>query len=282
MDVITSKTQVPNKDWLKYCVTSRAKSKIRAVVKEEQRKRAQELGAEILERGFRKEGLPTQKLFKGPAFEKLLKDEGCGNLEELHIRLGYGKLTTERVIEALVPERGEKQEPGTESFLQKVVRTATQNAKKKTTSLITVDGMDDVLVRYAKCCLPIPGDPIVGFISRGRGITIHRADCEKSYEIDQARGLDVEWTSGGPSSTPDRLVRLRVTSEDSSGLLKLMSEVFSTQGVNIQNAQARTTRDHRAVCIFDIRVRNTGQLNEVIRDLEKLPGVTNVVRTSSS
>ena len=91
VEVITSKTQVPNKDWLKYCVTSRAKSKIRAVVKEEQRKRAQELGAEILERSFRKEGLPTQKLFKGPEFEKLLKDEGCGNLEELHIRLGYGK-----------------------------------------------------------------------------------------------------------------------------------------------------------------------------------------------
>ena len=97
------------------------------------------------------------------------------------------------------------------------------------------------------------------------------------------RSVDVDWSAGaGPSTTPERLVRLRVTSEDSSGLLKLMSEVFSTLGVNIQNAQARTTRDLRAVCIFDIRVRNTKQLNEVIRDLEKLPGVTNVVRTSLS
>lgn len=281
VEVITSKTQVPNKDWLKYCVTSRAKSKIRAVVKEEQRKRAQELGQEILERSFRKEGLPIQKLFNGPHFEKLLKDEGCGTLEDLHIRLGYGKVTTSRVIQALSPDTIEKKDEEKESFLQKVVRTATQKSKTKTTSLISVDGMDDVLVRYAKCCLPIPGDPIVGFISRGRGITIHRADCEKAYEIDQARGVEVEWTSGGPSSdTPDRTVRLRVTSEDQSGLLKLMSEVFSTLGVNIQNAQARTTRDMRAVCIFDIRVRNTKQLNEVIRDLEKLPGITNVVRTN--
>ena len=283
VEVITSKTQVPNKDWLKFCVTSGAKSKIRAVVKEEQRKRAQELGAEILERGLRKEGLPTQKLLKGPEFEKLLKDEGCGSLDELHVRLGYGKVSTEKVIEVLAPDRSSKDKEEKESFLQKVVRTATQTTKKKAKSLISVDGMDDVLVRYAKCCLPIPGDPIVGFISRGRGITIHRADCEKAYEIDNARAVDVEWThTPGPSTTPERLVRLRVTSEDSSGLLKLMSEVFSTQGVNIQNAQARATRDSRAVCIFDIRVRNTSQLNEVIRSLEKLPGVSSVIRTSLS
>jgi GTP diphosphokinase / guanosine-3',5'-bis(diphosphate) 3'-diphosphatase len=283
VEVITSKTQRPNKDWLKYCVTTRAKSKIRALVKEEQRLRAQELGKEILERAFRKAGASWQKVLQSsPQLEALLRDEGCSQVEDLFVRVGYGKVTTQRVIEAIAPERVAPPKEASPTFLQKVVASATSAEKKKSGSVISVDGMDDVLVRYAKCCLPIPGDAIVGFISRGRGIIVHRADCEKAYEIDQARAVDVDWTNNNASQTPDRLVRVKIVSEDQSGLLKLMSEVFASRGANIQSASARATRDLRAISLFDIRVRNTQQLNDVIRDLQKLPGVTSVTRTSSS
>lgn len=284
VEVITSKTQTPNKDWLKFCVTSRAKSKIRAIVKAEQRKRAMELGNEILERSFRKENIPLQKYFEGPKFEKLLKDHGCANLEDLYTKVGYGKLTPQMVIEQLLPEKvATKPEASAaneqESFLSKAYKSAV-NRTRKSASVIKVDGMNDVLVRYAKCCMPIPGDPILGFISRGRGITIHRADCEKAYEMDQARAVDVDWNKSSGNEAPERQVRLRVMSQDKAGLLKSMSEVFSSRGVNILNVQARTSRDLRAVSTFDISVRDIKQLNEVMADLQKLAGVLEVTRTS--
>lgn len=282
VEVITSKNQNPSKDWLKICVTSRAKSRIRAYVQVEQRKRAQELGQQIVEKTLRKNGLSIQKALSGPKFDKFMKDEGCANMEELYVRVGYGKIPPNLLVEKLGADTPKVQEvEAPVSFMEKTVKSAT-SASKKTGSIITVDGMGDVLVRYAKCCLPIPGDPIVGFISRGRGITVHRADCERAYEIDQARQVDVEWTSPKADRPADRLVRLKITSEDQSGLLRGMSEVFATRGVNIQSARARATRDLRAISIFDIRVRDTNQLNEVIRDLEKLPGVTSVTRTSLS
>ncbi len=281
IEVITSKTQTPSKDWLKFCVTSRAKSKIRALVKAEQRKRASELGHEILDRSFRKEGLPLQKYFEGPKFEKFLKDEGCSNLDDLYTRIGYGKLTPQKIIEGLIPEKIAKPEVSAEpeSFLSKAYKSAVSRSRKSA-SVIKVDGMNDVLVRYAKCCMPIPGDPILGFISRGRGITIHRSDCEKSFEMDQARAVDVEWNKSSGSQAPERQVRLRVTSQDKAGLLKAMSEVFSSRGVNILNVQARTSRDMRAVSIFDISVRDIKQLNDVMADLQKLAGIIEVTRSS--
>lgn len=281
VEVITSKTQNPSKDWLKICVTSRAKSKIRAYVKTEQRKRALEMGKEMLERMFRKESIPLQKYFEGPKYEALLKEEGCMNLEDLYIRVGYGKITPQNVIDQIVPEKVVKAEdaPEKESYLAKAFKSAV-NRTRKSASVIKVDGMNDVLVRYAKCCLPIPGDPILGFISRGRGITIHRADCQKAFELDSARAVDVEWNQGQTEATPDRQVRLKVISQDKAGLLKSMSEVFSSRGVNIMNVHARTTRDLRAISTFDISVRNTKQLNEVIGDLQKLKGVLEVHRTA--
>lgn len=279
VEVITSKTQQPSKDWLKMCVTSRAKQRIRVFVKAEQRKRASELGKEILERSFRKAGVPLQKTLEGPKYEKFLKEEGCQGIEELYIRVGYGKLTPQIIIERLgeQPKADESQEK--ETFISKALRSAVSKSKKSG-SIITVDGMNDVLVRYAKCCLPIHGDPIVGFISRGRGISIHRADCEKAYEIDQARAVEVEWSAEAKNTQAEHVVRVKITSEDKSGLLKSMSEVFSSLGCNIINVQARATRDRRAISMFDISVRDTRQLTQVILALEKLPGVLTVERSS--
>lgn len=282
VEVLTSKNQHPNKDWLKSCVTSRAKSRIRAFIQVEQRKRAQELGQQIVEKTLRKNSISMQKVMSGPKFDKMMKDEGCANLEELYVRVGYGKIPPQLIVDRLAPDTPKSiEDEKPESFIAKTLKSVS-NATKKSGSIISVDGMGDVLVRYAKCCLPIPGDSIVGFISRGRGITVHRSDCQKAYEIDQAREVDVAWTHQAKDRPADRLVRLRIISEDQSGLLRGMSEVFSTKGVNIQGARAKATRDHRAISIFDIRVRDTNQLNEVMRDLQKLPGVTEVSRVSLS
>lgn len=279
IEVITSASQNPSKDWLKFCVTTRAKSKIRWFVKNEQRKRAMELGRDILEKDFRKFGHSLQKAMKpSPELDEKIRGVGVTNAEELYILVGYGKLTGKEVVEKFFP--GAKPvEPEQASFMQKVVQGAV-NKVRKSKSIIRVDGMDDMLVRFGKCCNPIPGDPIVGFITRGRGITIHKADCERAFEVDTDRRIDVEWTVHSVPEGVERIVRVRVVSQDLPGLLKSMSEAFSSRSINIHNAQIRTTKDRKAICVFDVSVRDTDQLSLVMQDLQKLNGVIGVTRVA--
>jgi len=282
IEVLTSKSQTPSKDWLKSCVTTKAKSKIRQFVKTESRKRAHELGREMLEKAFRKAGMSVARAMERDEFAKYARDNGCNSVDDLLVKVGYGAITPQNVLQGLKIEmpsdRPEtKEEPG---FIKKAFQAAI-GRKRQSGSLITVDGMSDVLVRFAKCCNPIPGDPILGFITLGRGIVIHRADCPKAFELDQARRMDVEW-SGSQPSAPSRTVTIRVISHDNAGMLKEMSEVFSTHGVNILNAQARTTKDLKAICTFDVSIRDTSQLALVMGDLSKLKGVMGVTRMTAT
>lgn len=277
VEVITAKTQVPSKDWLKICVTNKAKAKIRQFVKEEQRRRSLSLGKELVEKEFRKYGMSASKHMKGDDYDKLLKDNGVSDTEELYVKVGYGRLEPKTLVDRLAPQPEvlvEKKEEA--SFMQKIAKAAAQKIKKSG-SLVFVDGMDNVHVHFARCCNPIPGDPILGFITRGRGITVHRADCQKAFEMDQMRNVDVTWAKN-TSASQERVAKVRIVSSDAPGLLKLMSETFATQGINIQNANIRTTKDKKAVCIFDISVKDASQLNETIKNLEKINGIISVTR----
>lgn len=277
VEVMTSKNQVPTKDWLKYCITSRAKSKIRSFIKNEQRLRALAFGQELLEKAFRKVGHSLSRAVETPVLPDFLKQNGTHSLEELYILVGYGRLTPTQVIGGLLPEaRHEPPPKEEETFLQKAFKAAI-GKNRKSSSLVQVQGLDDMLIHFAKCCNPIPGDPIVGFISRGRGVVIHQAVCPKGFEQDQDRRIDVEWTKDKETAV-ERVVRVRVISQDIPGLLKLMSEAFSARGMNIQNAQIRTTRDKKGVCVFDVSVRDTEQLKSVMSDLQKIKGIIGVTR----
>lgn len=277
VEILTSKTQQPSKDWLKMCVTSRAKTKIRAYIKTEERKKALEVGSALLEKTLKRAGLNLSKLSKEPEFEKFIKDRGCSTLDEFKVQVGYGKILPKAIVEAFAPSTTQPEDE--ESFIQKAFKSAIQR-RKKTSSLVTVDGMDEFLVHYAKCCNPIPGDSIIGFITLGRGITIHRADCPRAFEMDQARRVDVAWNRG-----PDqvqRTVRVRVISLDKRGLLIRMTEAFNARGVDIHNAQIRTTRDNKAICLFDVTVKDTTHLADVMNDLQKIPDVIGVTRIAST
>lgn len=277
IEVITSKSQKPSKDWLKSCITTKARSKIRAFVKAEERKRAQDLGQELLDKFFRKAGLSLQRTMEKPEFKQFCVDHGCAIPEDVFVKVGYGTLTPQVLFDSLKLDLpGVKEPPKEESYIKKAFQAAI-GRKKATASLVRVDGMNDVLVRFAKCCNPIPGDSILGFITLGRGIVIHRADCPKAFELDQDRRIDVEW-SGTQAESAARTVTVRVLSHDIAGLLKHMTEVFATHGVNILNAQARTTKDLKAICTFDVSIRNTQQLAIVMSDLGKLKGVIGVTR----
>lgn len=278
VEIVSSKTQSPSKDWLKFVVTNKARSKIRQFVAEEQRRRSLLLGKDLVEKEFRKFGAAAAKHLKGEVFENFLRDYGAHSLEDLFIKVGYGKLEARTVVDHTLPSSptssSDRESP---SFMEKVVRSATQKSKSAR-SLVAVDGMDDVLIHYAKCCHPIPGDPIVGFISRGRGVMIHRADCPRAFELDQLRKVDVQWTVKKATDGQERLVRLKVLSQDIQGLLKAMTEAFATQGINIQSAQARTTKDKKAICLFEVSVKDATQLSQAILELQKIKGVIGVTR----
>ncbi len=284
VEVMNSKTQHPSKDWLKICVTSKAQGKIRTFVKEEQRKQALIIGKDIIDKEFRKYGLSISRFIKTDEFEKYLKENGLQDLDDLSVKVGYGKLEPKHLVERLAPSSvvSDLQNfgPGgvandTPTFLSKMVKSA--HAKTKSNSLVIVEGLEDVLVHFGRCCHPIPGDAIVAFISRGRGITVHRADCVRAYSMDQERQVEVQWNKSS-NLTLSRTTKLMITSSDAPGLLKLMSEAFAVQGVNINNATIRTTKDKKAVCYFDVSVKDASQLNQVIFDLQKIKGIISVER----
>lgn len=282
VEILTSKTQTPSKDWLKFVVTNKAKSKIRQFVKDEQRKNAIVIGKELVEKEFRKFSLAANKYLKGPEFDKYMSESGIVDLEELYARVGYGKFEPRLLVDNLSPEALQKEiekneQSETATFMEKVVKSAKTKARK-TNSLVMVDGMDDVLVHFAKCCGPIPGDAISGFISRGKGITIHTSNCAKVFELDQMRRVNVAWTSKTAAEGQERQVKLEVIGQDVPGLLKLMSESFSMQGINIESAQIKTTRDKKAICLFEISVRDLTQLNNAILGLQKIKGIIGVQR----
>ncbi len=279
VEIVTSKTQVPTKDWLKFVVTNKAKQKIRQYVKEEQRRRSLTLGKDLVEKEFRKFGMAAAKHLKGPEYDLFLKENGLRDVDELYVKVGYGRLEPRHLVDRVSPKSVEKETAKTEeaTFMEKVVKAAAQKTRKSN-SLISVDGMDDVLVHFAKCCHPIPGDPVSGFISRGRGITVHRADCPKAFEMDQLRKVDVAWTGAQAKEGQERMVRVRVVSHDVPGLLKSMSEVFSVQGINIESAQIRTTKDKKAICNFEVSVKDATQLNNAIYELQKIKGILGVTR----
>lgn len=279
VEIMTSKTQTPSKDWLKFVVTNKAKSRIRQYVKEEQRRNAIVMGKDIVEKEFRKFGMAAAKYLKGPEYDKYIKEAGIVDLDELYARVGYGKFEANLLVKNLSPDAILKEAEKTEdsTVMERIVRSAKAKLRK-TNSLVSVDGMDDVLVHFAKCCSPIPGDSITGFISRGKGIIVHRSSCQKVFENDQIRRVDVAWNSKSADAGQERQVKLEVIAQDVQGLLKLMSDSFSSQGINIDSAQIRTTRDKKAICVFEVSVKDVSQLSNAVLGLQKIKGVINVQR----
>jgi GTP pyrophosphokinase len=274
VEIITSPNQKPNKDWLKYVITSSAKAKIRNYLRQAEREKSKQLGKELLEREFRKYGLAFAKVQKSGELDKAVEALKLQSHEELLVTVGYGKILPADVIEAVVPEDKRKivaePEPSSNPVVQ-LIRKVT----RRQTAGIKVAGEDDVLVRYGKCCSPLPGDPIVGFITRGRGVTVHTLGCEKALEQDPERRVEVEWD--GKFKQP-RPVSVQIVTADKPGLLASISQSFNDLGINISQANCRSVDDNKAVNTFQFSVNDLEQLKTVIRALQKINGVYSVSR----
>lgn len=283
IEILTSPQAHPSKDWLTFVKTSRAQQKIRAFIKEQQREKSMQLGRELVDREFKRFGLNLNKVIKSGELKPHLEGYGLRSEEDVLVAVGYGKIQPGQLVELLLPAEkvAEVRETPTPSpsspsgLFSTVTDLAKRVVGRKSSGGVTIGGIDDVLVRFARCCNPVPGDAIVGFITRGRGVAVHQAGCEKAMATDPERKIEVAWDVKGDFK---RAVTLRVMTVDRPGLLADMSQIFSKKGVNISQANCRVTGDDRAVNTFECVISDLKQLNDLIRSIEKLTGVHSVER----
>ncbi len=273
IEILTSPNQRPNKDWLKIVRTSRAKSKIRQFIKTEEHERSLEMGEVILERELKRENLKVKTLIKDGTLLKGAEAFGLKSVPDLLSAIGYGKVSAQKVISRMVPKTDEQSTKDSPSFLQKIFDEAAKKNKER--HVVKVKGIDDLLVRFARCCNPVPGDSVVGFITRGRGISVHSRKCTKVFESDPHRLVDIEWDLTKKS---ERKVKVRVVCEDRTGLLAEMSRVIKEMDANITRAQVGTTKDKKAVCLFALAINDLAHLRKIISKLEGIDGVLSVER----
>lgn len=276
VEIITQPTQHPNKDWLGFVKSARARNKINHYLRQQQLERATKLGEEILERELKRYGRSLAKVMKsGDLAQAFEASHKYHKADDVVAAVGYGKLTAQAVLKKILPEeelaKGPREEKEPKSRLGQLIA----GLAKKSPSGIAVQGLDDVLIRFAKCCAAVPGDPIIGFVSRGRGVTVHNLQCDKAMQLDPARKVPVTWDI---KSKVERNVQLRILTEDRPGILATISQAFTGAGANILNANCRARKDQHAINTFTVAVRDAGQLRTIMKDIEALAGVHSVER----
>ena len=284
IEIITSRTQVPSDEWLKHCVTSKAKAKIKSFLKREKRKEAIEIGRALWEKECKAYGLKPDKVFESSRWKKYARDQGFSGDAGLYSHLGYGKALAKDVLKHIVPTLVQKEsEPHSYTSITQTNSTQIlkpqRKGKSKTQSPVIVEGMSGVMVHFAKCCSPLPGDAISGFISRGKGIVVHRHSCKLFLSMESDRYVYLKWNVHlSPSAGEGFDVSIRLISQDVPGVMKSISEVFAKQNVNMFNVKANATKDRKSICHCKIKVKDLSQLQFLMDSLKALRDVLSVTR----
>jgi GTP pyrophosphokinase len=274
VQIVTAPGHHPSRDWLNFVATSRARNKIKHYIHAEEKERSLDLGRKLFDKEVRRFGLSVKSLTEGPAFATLLSESGYGKAEELFAAMGYGKLSARSVLARLVPQEQLKEAP--ESGLASVVRRVLGGTEDK----IKVRGFDDLMVFRARCCNPIRGEKIVGYITRGKGVSVHSAACPNVVNLlyDPERRIDVEWDKGADGSP--YTVRLSIQVEDRRGILADVSSKIAGINTNIRNVEARTDDDQMGRIDMTVEINDLKHLQKVIKSLRSVDGVVDVERAS--
>jgi guanosine-3',5'-bis(diphosphate) 3'-pyrophosphohydrolase len=277
VEIVTQAGHKPSRDWLSFVATSRARSKIRHVLQAEERTRSIDLGRRLFEKESRKFGLNPATVLESPELLKFASEYGAKGADELLAHIGYGKLSPRTVLQKAVPaplkEKGP--ESGVVSAVKRVLMPGSGSDK------IKVRGTDDILVFRAKCCNPIRGERIVGYITRGKGVSVHAGNCPNVVNLmfDPERRIDVEWDSAGGDQAP-YTVRLTMQVEDRRGMLAEISAKVSDINTNITNMEARTGDDQQARIDMTVEIKDVKHLDKVIKSIKGVQGVLGVERTA--
>jgi GTP diphosphokinase / guanosine-3',5'-bis(diphosphate) 3'-diphosphatase len=265
IEVVTNPAHKPSKDWLGFVKTSKAKTKIRQFIKTEQRERSIELGKDLIEKELSKHDLGFSKMLKTGEFLAIAKDFGFETVDDFFASVGYGLYTPLQALGKVIPE---SEKP---NKLKQLISTI----KRPKDTSIKIKGIDGVVVSFAKCCNPIPGDKIFGFITRGRGITVHAADCPNVHTYDEQRKVEVSWELNKDYMFP---VRLKISGDDRRGLISDIGTVMSSNKVNIISAKAMAYPDRSSAGIYEIEIGHMSQLQKIIKSIQKIKGVRFVER----
>jgi GTP pyrophosphokinase len=271
LEIVTSPTQHPSRDWLKIVKSNRARAKINQWLKVEERTRSLALGRELFEREAKKYRLSPATLLASEEMKKLISEIGFPSTDDLLASIGYGKTSLQQVLGRLAPAAVHDVEPATEA-------KAARPARKGDGPAVRIRGVDDLLVRFAKCCAPVPGDGIVGFITRGRGLTVHGRDCLTVAKnvLDKERLVAVEWEAGEPAKRP---VRIAVyIGRDRPGLLAEITSAISSRQGNIIKAEITVTEDRKGLNHFVVEVDDLRQLQDIMQAIREVKDIVNVER----
>ena len=280
VEILTSKQERgPSRDWLSLVRTTRARNKIRAWFTREKREDAEHRGRELLQETLRKQGLPAQKITGSPLLADVIREMGFRKADDFYIALGQAKVSARVVVNKVLQRLKQGEAAVEERPGEGLVRGKDERAHPEGTASrygIHVEGIDDVMVRLAKCCRPVPGDEIVGYISLGRGITIHREDCKNVVSLMKVpeRFTDVSWEGGNDTAFR---VELQVDAWDRTRLLEDLSRTFAEAGINI--LEARCTVDHPMVKNrFVVEVADTVTLKNCVTRLRNVDSVFDAYR----
>ena len=268
-----------SRDWLTYVNTSRARHKIRHVLQAEERARSIELGRRLFEKEARRFDLNPKTVLESEGLQKFSSEYGAKTADELLAHIGYGKLAARTVLQKSIPHGQLKERPpesGVVSVVRRVLRPGSDAGDK-----IKVRGTDDVLVFRAKCCNPIRGERIVGYITRGKGVSVHSAHCSNILNLmfDPERRIEVEWDGDQPDQAP-YVVKLTMQVEDRKGVLAEISSKVSDINTNITNMEARTGEDQHARIDMTVEISDLKHLERVIRSIKGVQGVLEVERAA--
>ncbi|HXW06206.1 MAG TPA: bifunctional (p)ppGpp synthetase/guanosine-3',5'-bis(diphosphate) 3'-pyrophosphohydrolase [Vicinamibacterales bacterium] len=274
VEIITTPGHKPSRDWLNFVATSRARNKIRHFIQAEEKVRSYELGRKLFEKEARRFGLAMKTVGEGETFARVAAEYGMQKPEELYAAIGYGKLSARTVLTKLVPQEQLK-EAAPETGLVSVVRRVLGAGDEK----IKVRGIDDLMVFRARCCNPIRGEKIVGYITRGKGVSVHAAACPNVMNLlyDPDRRIDVEWDKGADSAP--YTVRLTIQVEDRKGILADVSSRIAGINTNIRNVEAKVD-DQIGRIDMTVEISDVKHLQKVIKSLKAIDGVVDVERAT--
>ena len=280
VEIITSPNQRPRRGWLDLVKTSRARARIRSWYRREERDKSFALGREMCERELKKHDLTLKRLVKSGHIKLLLKSLRCNSLDDMLVKVGSGAITIENLVKALDPpemRREQEQAPSemTPEQIAEVMSSQVRSGTSRSGSAISIDGIDDMLAKVSQCCNPVPGDPIVGFITTGSGVSVHKSDCTNLLSSDPQRWIEVYWNSQEHQSYR---VEVKVTAENRRGIFADISSAIGADMASIVEISAHVTAEDRAEFSIALEVRNLDHLQEVLLHLRQMEAVISVRR----
>ncbi|MEY4958712.1 MAG: hypothetical protein RL271_86 [Actinomycetota bacterium] len=276
-----SETSGPSRDWLAFAKSPRARSKIKAWFSKERREEAIDAGKESIARQMRKAGLPLQKILAGHALLELAHELRYSDIESLYAAVGDGHVSSASIIEKLVTALG-LDDTHEEPAVENLISGATIHAPKRSASGVIVEGVGEVLIKLARCCTPVPGDAITGFITKGSGVSIHRVDCINVADLELNQGDRMVGVKWDPNAKSIYLVNIQVEALDRSRLLSDVTRTLSDQHVNILSAAVSTSRDRVAISRFSFEMADASHLDAILSAVRNIEGVYDVSRVTNN